>query len=267
MKRARKKLPKGIRQLSNGSFQISVTDSQGKRHRPSFETLDEAIAEKERLTAKKATGQFLATAANTSFGELLDSLLADRLGMISPARYGVVKSMAGTLRDAFGTHKLSEFEAERMSFVQDWFDTSALSTNYLKGFRSLIKTAFDYAIVTKIIGRPSPVDHFGIKVRARPQDDGDEGVEDKVLTFEEMEAVLRAAQTRDDGEPELAFYMRFVLVIVGLLTALRPGEMAGLFWDCVDLDGRMIYVRRSWRRGVGIVRLTKTGRGASATSL
>jgi integrase len=41
---------------------------------------------------------------------------------------------------------------------------------------------------------------------------------------------------------------------------LRNQECSGLHWDCVDFDGRMIYVRRIWRSGKGIIPTTKTGK-------
>src|SRR5262249_18058902 len=61
-------------------------------------------------------------------------------------------------------------------------------------------------------------------------------------------------------EHELTYCARFMLVLVGLLAGLRNGECSGLQWDCIDLEGRMIYIRRAWRKGEGIIPETKTGK-------
>jgi hypothetical protein len=51
-----------------------------------------------------------------------------------------------------------------------------------------------------------------------------------------------------------------MLVLLGLLAGLRNGECSCLLWDCIDFEGRKIYIRRAWRKGEGIIAETKTGK-------
>lgn len=264
MKRARKTYKhkgKTITRLPNGSYQISVQDSKGTRTRPSFPTLDEAKRELDGIAAKKTTGQFVATAANTTFGKLLDLHIADREGMVSAERLKTVKGMVGTLRPVFGSRSLVDFERDKMKFVQQWFDESPLTPGYLLDLRRVFRSAFELGAKENIIGRPTPMDAFGIKVRRhRQNDDGAETeVDEKVLQFDEMVAVIYATR-RVDREQYIVARMRFVMVMLGLLTGMRPQAYCGLYWDCVDFDGRMIYLRRKCLNSGKIVWGSKTGR-------
>src|SRR5262245_49409542 len=66
-----------IIKLPDGQFQIDCKDSRGKRHRPKFATKDEAIAERDRIAAKKSSNGFFADGANTTFATVL-GLLRER---------------------------------------------------------------------------------------------------------------------------------------------------------------------------------------------
>ncbi|HEY3283032.1 MAG TPA: tyrosine-type recombinase/integrase [Armatimonadota bacterium] len=67
----------------------------------------------------------------------------------------------------------------------------------------------------------------------------------RFLTAEEAKTLLAAAQ----DDPLEALY------VLALTTGMRQGELLGLRWDCVDLDGLAVHVRRTvyWRQGHGFV--------------
>ena len=71
----------------------------------------------------------------------------------------------------------------------------------------------------------------------------------------------RPALTVDEGRRVLAAVEgeRYeAVVVLGLLLGLRRGEILGLRWDDIDLDGRTIRVRRALQRVDGSLRLVET---------
>jgi hypothetical protein len=59
-----------------GKFRIDVTDSRGRRTRPSFSTKAEALAALAQIEANKESGrEFVADARKATFGQALDLLL------------------------------------------------------------------------------------------------------------------------------------------------------------------------------------------------
>jgi integrase len=146
-----------------------------------------------------------------------------------------------------------------MRFVQEWMDEQAKrhhkAAMTLGHVRSAFKLAFDEAIRAGLIGAPNPVSEFGLRVPHIVTK-----TEREVLTLEEISGLVSAASRKADNEHELTYCVRFMLVLIGLLAGLRNGECSGLAWDCIDFDGRMIFVRRAWRKGEGIIGETKTGK-------
>ena len=121
--------------------------------------------------------------------------------------------------------------------------------------RSAIKLALDEAIRAGLMGSPNPVTEFGLRVPQIVKKS-----EREVLTLEEISTLIGGSLRRADREHELTYSARFMLVLIGLLAGLRNGECSGLQWDCIDLEGRTLHVRRAWRKGEGIIAETKTGK-------
>src|SRR4051794_40108742 len=77
-----------IIKLPDGRFRIDCVDSRGKRHRPAFADKDEALSALNGIAVKKANGEFLADASNTTFAKALDLLLErnEREGLAKASR-------------------------------------------------------------------------------------------------------------------------------------------------------------------------------------
>jgi len=250
-----------IIKLPDGRYRIDCVDSKGKRHRPAFPTKDEAIAALGRIAVRKSAGEFFADGAKATFSQACDLLIKrnQREGLAQTSRERVESVIRAHLRPVFGAHKLSEFAAQRMKFVQEWMDELAqhhhLAPMTLKHIHSAMKLAFDEAIRAGLMGAPNPVTEFGLRIPQHVK-----RIEREALTLEEISALVGASLRRVKAEHELTYCARFMLVLVGLLAGLRNGECSGLQWDCIDLEGRMIYIRRAWRKGEGIIPETKTGK-------
>ena len=250
-----------ISKLRDGRFRIDYRDSRGNRARPAFATQEEAVATLDRIGAKKSSGEFFSDSSNTTFDKACDLLLErnEREGLAMTSRERVASVINAHLRPVFGRCKLSEFAAQRMQFVQEWFDYRArnhgAAVMTLGHIRSAIKLALDEAIRAGLMGSPNPVTEFGLRVPQIVKKS-----EREVLTLEEISTLIGGSLRRADREHELTYSARFMLVLIGLLAGLRNGECSGLQWDCIDLEGRTLYIRRAWRKGEGIIAETKTGK-------
>ena len=245
---------------TKGRFRIDVLDSRGKRHRPAFDTKEEAIAAIDRIEANKSSGEFLADASKVTFNKALDLFLERNLreGLAQSSRRRVEYVIKGHLRPTFGARKLRDFRSQRMKFVQDWLDHRSrdhgVASMTLAHTLSYIKQALDEAIKAGLLGSPNPVTEFNVRV---PQFVKRE--EREVLTLDEISKLISVALRREHAEHEPAFRVRFLLVLFGLLLGLRDQECGAVCWDCVNLEDRLIHIRRKIENGV-LVNSTKTGK-------
>ena len=253
-----------VRELRNGRFEIDCIDSNGERHRSGkYKTQEEATAALQRIGVTKATGgEFLRNAANTAFDKALD-LVEPRNESEGLERASVDRSnhvVRKYLRPKWGSCKLDWFVKTRMQPVQEWFKELHLGPQSQAHVRSGMKIAFDEAIRIGMMAPPNPVIQFGLRVRRGEKN------ERKVLTLEDISALMRGTLRRAHGESELVYSSRCLEALLGLFTAERNGEICGLCWDCIDFESRKIWIRRTVRKGrkggPNWVRVpsTKTGR-------
>lgn len=93
---------------------------------------------------------------------------------------------------------------------------------------NILRAIFRCAVENNIILR-SPVTD-SIKAGGDPAEDRE------ALTPEQCRKLLQAARGHSDD--------MYAFVLLGLYTGMRRGEIMGLCWDCVDLENRVIHVRR-----------------------
>lgn len=118
------------------------------------------------------------------------------------------------------------------------------ASNLAKGTQAIIlsrmKEVFQFAIDNRIIAISPVTSQF--------KPGGAPSVEREPLTDDQVAALLAAA--KNAGEDLYTF------VLLCLFAGLRRGEALGLCWDCVDLTGRTISVRRQIVRCKGRFTLT-----------
>jgi integrase len=238
---------KTITPLPTGRLQIRVKDATGKYHRPSFATDAEAKAAVQQFLERQARGErFLATAAHTTFGEACDLRIQDlrHRGCAASTIQNAEQTQSKHFAD-FAPRRLSWFIDDRMQTVKQWIaekKNEGYSHGLLTTLRKEMKRAFDAAIHEGKLAPPNPMSAYGVSIpyveteRRQP------------LSIEDMTALVRGASRRRDREPELVFHARFVMTLLGLSVPLRDQDLCGLCWDCVDLDGRRIYLHRKVAR-------------------
>lgn len=97
---------------------------------------------------------------------------------------------------------------------------------------SILRAAFSIAVENGLIAKSPVLDRFKVQ--------GKTYAPKRALSQEQQETLLSVLEAKSQKYPLL-----YLAVLIALMTGLRRGEIYGLMWDCVDLDSRMIHVRRS----------------------
>lgn len=116
--------------------------------------------------------------------------------------------------------------------VQAWLDADDGAPRSVHHHRAVLRRALNVAVRQRIIGR-NPA--LGVEL---PEIDDFQG---NPLTAEEARRLLDSSSTAHLG----------ALWRLALMTGLRSGELTGLGWDDVDLDGGAITVRHKLARSDG----------------
>ena len=131
------------------------------------------------------------------------------------------------LRPAFGHLLLDQLTVEAVDRFRARLDLSPKSVhNVLTLLIAMLNQAVDLCWLDRAPRIRKP------KIRTGGQD------YNYLRSHDEIRALLTAA--RDEGEDV------FTLYATAVYTGMRAGELAGLRWECVDLDRRQILVKRSF---------------------
>jgi integrase len=145
-------------------------------------------------------------------------------------------------------------------FLQTYADNSASTFNrYRSKLKSCVGHALDAGIVTG--GNPYAL--------IKPKKSKGKGNHVKPFTREEIRLILDALQSDRFVHPCSPYthshYVPFVKMMFA--TGLRLGEIAGLTWDCIDLENNQLIIKQSLGKDFGfshttsrkIIKTTKTG--------
>lgn len=143
------------------------------------------------------------------------------------ATYGKYDRLYRThIKPIFGRLKLQALDYRRINAFYEHLDNQGLAPSTVSAVASVLSMALDDAARKGLVAA-NPVN----LAEERPATYG----EARCLTHEELKRFLEAAK----GEYlEQAF-------IVAVHTGLRPGELLGLAWSSVDLEGRTLTVRQT----------------------
>lgn len=220
----------GVRRLRS-KWQIRWTDFDGKRRSEVYGSEEDAtFALQRHLTRVEELRRGVRQLApvRRPFDELCKEWLETRAaGKRSKKkdeqfiRTDLLPAFGGKALTEIGTRDVERFKAERLERL------SKKSINLMVGLlRSMLNLAVEIGWLEK---RPTlrlyRIPLFGADYRY-------------LRTDEEVQRFLRAA--REEGADVFALYATAVL------TGLRAGELAGLRWEDVDLDRRLITVQRSF---------------------
>jgi len=268
--------------MSDRSFEFDYKGTDGRRKQQPFDTQAEMDEFAEDFRKRKAEGrEFLSKATQATFHQAL--VLVRENAETENFRGSTVETIESNIRTldaAFGHHKLIEFPKDQLRFVKGWFDKRAkdgLQPSTLAALKSVVRKAFRLAIEAKLMPRPNPLLEFPFEISKAGVRDDDEGEEGRTaFPLNHLTDVIRGVTFRAHREHALLARTRLMVVLIGLLAGLRPGEICGLCWDAIFFIDRQIWVRRTVRKRrrqkvdgkwVGdesrwvLVASTKTGKG------
>lgn len=218
-----KELGKGITQRKDGLYQARFTNRFGKRQTLYATTVTE-ITKKLRDEQFHDEKQINVVDKSMTLDEWFEKWISTCKKHCRDTTKRTYRIQYNRLRESLGWRKLSKLN---LVILQDAFNE--LATDKMRyDCKALLVDILNRAVETDLLVKNVA---FGIN----PIVDNEEKEERRVLTDEEIEAVL---STSKDGQ----MYLFFVL---GLGTGMRMGEMLGLTWDCVDFENGMIYVRKT----------------------
>ncbi|HEU5214909.1 MAG TPA: site-specific integrase [Gaiellaceae bacterium] len=232
-------------------FRVKFTDADGRqvmqtvgREADGFTRRDADDALRERLVDVKRDG--LAVGRET-FAAFVDRFLDVHLptrGLKPSTVLDYVNTLRGHAVPILGAYKLTEIE-QRPELLDGYLATLAtekkLSAKTRANHVSTLHRVFEKARQWKLI-RSNPVDAIE-KPRVEPPDT-------VVLDEAEIARLLTAYRELEQAHPEDA-WLPVVrrMVLVGLGTALRRGELQGLRWGDVELLEGLLRVRQQFTRG------------------
>lgn len=174
-----------------------------------------------------------------TFGAYLDRWLAEVL----PARAKVKSSntvdnyrwaVERHLRPALGAERLRSLSPEDVEGLLRRLAEDGMARNSVMRVRSVAVMALKHAQRRDLVAR-NAAELAEMPASARAPEEG------RSLTVEQAARLLAVAEADPLGP----------LVVTGLMLGLRPGELCGLRWSDVDLEGRTLHVRQSRKRERG----------------
>ncbi|SEW31580.1 site-specific integrase [[Clostridium] fimetarium] len=221
-----KELGPGIVQRKDGKYQARYTDKQSKR---------KSIYSKSLKEIKKSLGDAIYEEEHGINGDR-SSLTVDKWYAIWLEKYKRPHVRSTTISSyvsgykiissQIGTMNISTVKPIHILEIIDFMHSKSYKTGTIKGLKAILFNIFQKAYENDLI-RKNPV--VGITIN------GEDDKKIRVLTIDEQEIFL--------NEITDSWYCEFFNIL--LLSGLRCGEIMALTWDCVDLEKRELYIRKT----------------------
>ena len=239
-------------------YRFYVDDASGNLVQKEF-TGTESKSETEKLLRQAMEDyeekKFIAKADNITFGELLDIWAEEEL-KVSTLSNGTV----GNYLQAIGRLKQHPISDRRLKTItsghlqqfmvlltfggtEAWFVSKGYSKDYIRSFSAVLQQSFRFAVFPKQLITFNPMQYVVMKKKAENVDlfaeDTAENGSVKTLTYELYQKLLTQLGKRSKDA--------ILPVQIAYFTGLRLGEVAGLTWQDINLEGQYLTVRRSVR--------------------
>ncbi len=211
-----------------GQITVGYDPATGKRKRKSFygQTRKE-VAEKIAQTQTEIKNGTFVEPTKTTLGEWLDKWLTSyKKGQLKQGTYEGYESIINVhIKPALGEMPMAKLQANT---IQDFYNSkleSGLANKTVKHMHVVIRQALQQAVKEGLLNRNVADATSPPTIKSKQM---------RPLTEEELLTFFEEAK-------EDRLYAAFLLAAT---TGLRRGELLGLCWDCVDLDGGVITVKR-----------------------
>ena len=131
-----------------------------------------------------------------------------------------------------------------------------LSPTTIKKVYRLLHKALSWAVDEQIISH-NPAYRAFLPTRPAEYSDEDDPEKMQILTEEELGRVLVAASKKLINGHTEKDNPWFIPIVIAANTGMRQGEILGIKWDCVDLEGATIKITRALQNVTGKRRMKK----------
>ena len=225
----------GEGQRPNGTYEYRWTDEEHKRRRVYAKTLEE-LREKEEEILKDRNHGIKAEARYKTLNELFDVWKQLKRGLKDNIfqNYQYVYNMF--VRPGFGKNRISEIKKSDVKrFYNLLADERCLKVSTIDSVHTVLHQVLDMAVDDDYL-RANPSNNV---LKELKQSHVFKTEKRKALTRSEQELLLNYLQNSDLYK----HWYPIIAVMVG--TGLRVGEVTGLRWCDIDLDGGMIDVNHT----------------------
>lgn len=215
--------------------EATIDGKRKKRERVGGDTKKEALAElRKALDDYDKTG-FSIKENDMSVADYLDYYFEHYV--MTELRENTQKNYKGTienhLKPAFGKYKLSKLSTRLIqSYFAEKVKTSEFKKHTIDVEFTLLKKALKYAVFPYEFIRSNPAER--VIMPKSPKSAKEEEVFE-YTTYDQFRQLMKSAE--EHGKFEYQLFLE-----LGWFTALRRGELAGLRWQDVDMDERIIIV-------------------------
>jgi integrase len=230
----RTRVEPGIYTRPDGRYEIGYRDAQGKQR---WRVVDGGIiAARKQLTAAKAKrdrGDRIAADPRLTFDAAADAWLEARVARLRPATQSTYADRLKHLRKRFGRAKLASITPDEVARYIAELERAGVAGWTQRGRLAVLSGVFNYAgrHLGHVGGNPCRL----LDQVERPSVDDQR--EHRILTRDQLDAMLAAA---DDHHR--------LLLATAVQTGARKGEVLGLIWADVDVQGRTIRFERQLDR-------------------
>ena len=236
-----------------------IEDESGRKVQKEFvgtESKSETEALLRKAIADYEEKKFVAKSENITVGMLLDLWVEEELkpGNLSN---GTVMSYQGTVnrikQHPIGNRKLKTVTADHLQAYIDFLSfggtnpdgttAKALSKGYLRLFSAVLQGAFRFAVFPKRLITFNPMQYVVWRGKKEEyelfSDEDGETASTPTLSYEQYQRLEDFLKKKNN--PAL------LPIQIAYYTGLRIGEVCGLTWQDINLDGQYLTVRRSMR--------------------
>ncbi len=210
-----------------------VDTSEGRKRRSVYGATSKECAEKLADAKKQANEPTRFVPLNLTVAEFLEQYEDVAKGTMKRRSFETYQDIARLhLLPTFGSLKLKDLTREHVQRMYASKRNAGLSAARVRRIHGVLSAALNKAVLW------SMVTHNICKEVSPPRV---EAPDIKPLTKDQAKAFLNAAETD-----------RFhALYVLALTTGMRFGELAGLSWESLNLDGRLVRVTRTLVTGYG----------------
>ena len=229
-------LAKGELQRKDGRYQYTYTDPLGHRHWIYGRDIVELRKKEDDLKRAQLDGLEVYVQGRATLNDLFDRYISLKTDLRPTTLHGYLYTWDHFVKDTFGMKRINKIKfSDVLQYYRYLQNECKISIATIDQVHCLIHPALQLAVRDNIL-RNNPSDGVMAELKRGA---GDKTDIRHALTVEQQRIFMNYVANHP------VYYRHWPLFTVMFGTGCRIGEIAGLRWDDLDFEHRMIYVRQS----------------------